>query len=765
MSKFDSDEDGDVLGRRNFRPIQPNPNFILNVFASRMPIMTPSLRLIFAVHNHQPVGNFDGVFSQACDDAYDPFMDVVEEFPKLPITMHISGSLLEWLESNRPDYVERIRDCVQKGRMEILGGPFYEPILAAIPKRDRIGQIKAYRDHLERVFSTDVRGMWVPERVWEPNFVGDIIDAGMEYTILDDSHFRWAGLAEDKLHGYYITEDEGRLLKVFPDDETLRYTIPWSSIDEVMDYLRGLAERAPGTICSFGDDGEKFGSWPGTFEHVYGSGWLRDFFQAVQDNSDWLEMVTMAEAVSAVSPRGKVYLPNASYREMTEWALPTDQQIDYKRVVENNKERDDWEETKPFVRAGFWRNFLVKYPEANEMYCRSREVSDRLERLRGSVAAQQNPHLFENAQQDLYRGQCNCPYWHGAFGGLYLPHLRNGIYRHLIAADNAISKLEGKTDRWVSIDINDYNLDARQEVRMASDRLVGYLAPARGGHLYELDIRSTGVNLLSTLNRRPEPYHQTVIDAAGLSSDVDDVEFNKHEGVRFKQEDLDKKIAYDRWPRKSLVDHFLRPGVTPDEFREGNGNVGDFVLGVHEAKVRESASRIETVMSRQGKVGEHWVTMVKTVALDTSRSGQLEVSYELSGLPVGEEIHFAVELNFAGMAAGADDRYFYDGTGRQCGQLETIQAVEQSSRFGLVDEWLGVDASVESTQPADFWTFPIQTVSQSEGGFELVHQSSVVVPNWKFIVDESKTWNVELSMSVDTSIAQARLLAEVTHRN
>ncbi len=723
--------------------------------------MPPRVRLIFAIHNHQPVGNFDGVFEQAFRDSYEPFFDVLDEFPELPITVHFSGSLLEWLEVHRPDYIDRIRKLVAQRRIELLGGPYFEPILASIPARDRIGQIRAYTQHLSQLFETDIRGMWVPERVWEPTFASDIAEAGIEYTILDDSHFRWAGLNEDKLHGYYLTENEGRLLKVFPDDEYLRYSIPWASPEETIAYLRQMAERHPETIVSFGDDGEKFGSWPGTKEHVYDKGWLRDMFQAFRENADWLKLVTMGQAVDEVPPQGKVYLPNASYREMTEWALPTDQQVDYKKIVDKLGDQPEWKEIKPFFRAGFWRNFLVKYPESNEMYCRSRELSDRIAALADSLGARENPELLESARMNLYRGQCNCPFWHGAFGGLYLPHLRNAIYKNLIDADTATEALNGRPPRWVDVAADDYNLDARKEVRMSGDRLVAYLAPARGGHLYELDLRTIGVNLLATLNRRPEPYHQTVLESASASQDVDDIAFLKHEGVRFKQANLDQKIAYDRWPRKALVDHFLRPETDLDEFRLGNGGIGDFVVGVYETRIRRSDSRVETVMSREGRMGDHWVRVEKTIALDSSNGSQLEITYQLSQLPPGHPIHFAVEFNFAAMPAGQNDRYFYNGHGEQLGQLQSILSLPAGMRIGLVDEWLGLDASLELTQPAEFWTFPIQTVSQSEGGFELVHQSTTVVPHWQFTANESGTWQVRIQLTADTSIAQARKLSEM----
>ena len=111
--------------------------------------MVGSVRLVLAFHNHQPVGNFDGVFEQAYRDSYHPFLDVLQDYPEIPFGLHTSGSLLEWLTERHPEYIDRVRACVGRGQVELLGGPFYEPILAAIPRRDRLGQIAAYKRHLD----------------------------------------------------------------------------------------------------------------------------------------------------------------------------------------------------------------------------------------------------------------------------------------------------------------------------------------------------------------------------------------------------------------------------------------------------------------------------------------------------------------------------------------------------------------------------------------------------------------------------------------
>lgn len=722
--------------------------------------MDCQVRLVLAIHNHQPVGNFDGVIEQAYQDSYLPFLEILKDYPDIAITLHTSGCLMEWLDQHRPEYLDQVRMLVERGQIEIIGGPFYEPILACIPSHDRVGQIKAYTHYLKSRLGVDVKGMWVPERVWEQSFAGDITEAGIEYTLVDDFHFKGAGLSDEELQGYYLTEDQGRLLKIFPVSETLRYTIPFDETQATIDYLRGIAETNPGTVMAFGDDGEKFGAWPGTHDHVYRDGWLRRFFDALMENRDWLRTSTLAEAVHEVAPLGKCYVPDSSYREMTEWALPAAKQQTYQNIFHGIKKDGKFAELQNFVRGGFWRNFLAKYPESNEMYCRVWEVSNRLRELEESVVGESQPELLIEAREHLYRGECNCPYWHGAFGGLYLPHLRNAIYSNLIAADTALEKLERHSEKWLDVSVDDYNLDARKEIRLSNHRLAAYLAPARGGHLYEFDIRSIRHNLLATLDRRPEPYHQKILDhAAGKHDDQASIS-SVQDGIQLKQPDLDKRIAYDKTPRKALVDHFLAEGVNAEQFRNGHGQIGDFVEGVYQTKLRTSPERIEVVMTREGYIGDQRIGMTKIVALNQSAPAELEVSYEMSELKPYQNYRFAVECNFAGLPADADDRYFYNGSGERKGHLGSLLELPPSSRIGLVDEWLGIDVALDLSTPAEIWTFPIQTVSQSEGGFELVHQSTAVVPVFRVNANAEGRWSTQFRISVDTAAAQARQLAD-----
>ncbi|MEO2045308.1 MAG: alpha-amylase/4-alpha-glucanotransferase domain-containing protein [Pirellulales bacterium] len=732
--------------------------------------MNQPLRLILAIHNHQPIGNFDGVFEQAYQDSYRPFLEVFERFKKLRIALHTSGSLMEWLDANHPEYVDRLAGLVASGRIEILGGPFYEPILTMIPSRDRVGQIASYTQWLEDRLGATIRGMWVPERVWEQGLTSDLVRAGIEYTILDDYHFKNAGLTDAQLAGYYVTEDDANVLKVLPGSERLRYLVPFQSPKATIDYLYELAQRHPGGVIVFGDDGEKFGTWPGTKSYVYDQGWLAQFFEVLEASSEWLRVTTPAEAVENVPPQGKVYVPEGSYREMTEWSMPSAKINQFENVQHQLQEKGLWESTAEFIRGGFWRNYKVKYPETDYMYARMQMVSRRLHEMSQQVLSQADDSnqrdlsLLDEARQELYRGQCNCSYWHGAFGGVYLPHLRNAIYQHLIAADNLLDQYarrgwQSGEESWVELEADDYNLDGRKEVKLTNNRLLVLVSPIIGGQIYELDVKSICHNLLATLARRPEAYHRKVLE--GPAKDGADVA-SIHDQVIFKQEGLDERLDYDAWSRHCLVDHFVPQESTLEQIAAGRASeLGDFVHGSYEAKLRRSDDRVQLQLSRQGLVADRPLRLTKGITLSASAKGAanitLEIAYLLEDIPTDITLHFSPELNFAGLPGGAKDRYFQDASGQSLGHLGNQLDLQETSELCLLDEWLGIEVGIQLDQPSGIWSYPVETVSQSEGGFELVHQSVVVQPHWTVVPDARGRWSVTMQLVIDTQQAEARM--------
>ncbi|HET9233042.1 MAG TPA: hypothetical protein VFP10_02750, partial [Candidatus Eisenbacteria bacterium] len=143
----------------------------------------PSITFLLVIHNHQPLGNFEHVLERVYDEAYAPFFDVLARHPGVKIGAHHSGSLLAWLERAHPEYLERLRHLVERGQVELLTGGFHEPVLAAIPEDDRRGQIAKQTAWLTSRFGRKPVGLWLAERVWEPDLAGSLAEAGVKYTL------------------------------------------------------------------------------------------------------------------------------------------------------------------------------------------------------------------------------------------------------------------------------------------------------------------------------------------------------------------------------------------------------------------------------------------------------------------------------------------------------------------------------------------------------------------------------------------------------
>jgi alpha-amylase len=687
-----------------------------------------SINVVFAVHNHQPIGNFDSVFEEVYQHSYKPFLEVLGRHRGVKCTQHWTGPLLEWIAAKHPELIEKMRHMVKRGQLELLTGSYYEAILAIIPEDDRIGQIRKLTEYIHRLFDYEPRGIWLAERVWEQQLVSSIARAGVEFVVVDDTHFRHAGLQDDELLGYYVTEEQGATLKVIPIDKTLRYTIPFRELAETTHYLQQVSSEHSDRVVLHADDGEKFGAWPRTYESVYEKGWLDSYCRLMVENAGWIHTRHLSEIVDTVVPRGRVYLPTASYSEMLKWALPSTSFVQLERFEKQLKSAGTYGENAMFVRGGYWRNFLARYPEANHMHKKMLRLAHRARsaKLQGADGRYVHDHIWA--------GQCNDPYWHGVFGGLYLPNLRFPVYRNLLQAEVRMDR-QGKTSN-LRVEQTDFDCDGADEVLIESNELNLYLKPSTGGSLVELDFKPAAFNLLDILTRREEGYHRRLM-ALGDFADHDNV----HDGVLMKEKGLEKHLHFDWYRRASLLDHFIGPETTLENFSQCRyPEIGDFILEPYSARIKKSKDAVSVLLRREGALwfGErrHRLVVEKEISY-TPGSGDFRVRYRvLNGEATPVDIRFGIECNVGLLAGNAHDRYYViEGKKPEDNRLRSTGVSVHVSRWKLVDEWLGIETGFHVSVPAMLWRFPIETVSLSEQGLEKVYQSSVVMPLWEMKLD------------------------------
>jgi alpha-amylase len=659
---------------------------------------------------------------------YLPFARLLEKHPAIRVALHYSGPLLIWIEAQHPEYFDLLRGLVRRQQVEMVGGGFYEPILAVIPPEDQREQIERLASYLAYHFGKKPSGAWLAERVWEPQLASILAAAQVGYTLVDDFHFLCAGFEPPELFGAYLAEDCGKTVRLFAGQKALRYLVPWESVPKSIAYLKEAAATHPDGIAVGGDDMEKFGVWPGTFEHCYTDHWLEDFFVALEQNADWLSLTPPGEYAETHAAMGRADLPTASYPEMTEWVLPTGVRQRFHLVQQEFTKRP---EVAAFLRGGPWRGFFRKYPEANLLHKKMLRTSTRLAAVPQRRTESRSSQEFAQARDLLLRAQCNDAYWHGVFGGLYAPHLRTELWRNLIRAETDADRLTpgGQIGR---VEMLDYDADGKNELLFTGPQYQALLKPSDGGTLAALDFRPAAATLINSVQRRPEAYHKRLGEVSVAKTEAG---VPLHEQTRVKEPHLERFLHYDRWPRHAFRILVFDPRRTHGDY-ESLQLLEDPGLAAGEFAVRSSAP-FQTDLHRETTIRANHPSSIATPVSVTKRysfapaPGGCEVSCEV-GLklkePLDRAVMVGVETIVNLLAPTENDRFFETPAGPQ--NLRYSGALP-APVLHMQDGWQKIRVTLHAPGSENFWIAPIETVSESEDGFERVYQGSQILARWR----------------------------------
>lgn len=628
-------------------------------------------KLIFTVHNHQPVGNFDHVIREAFEKSYKPFIDLVFDLKYPKVCFHFSGILYDWLEKNEPYYLDKIKEMVLRNQIEILSGGYYEPILGVIPERDRISQIKKLNDYINKKFNFSPKGIWLTERVFNPTIPKTLYDCGMEYVVIDDTHLLTSGVEESEVNDCFVTEYEGKKIKIFTINHNLRYLIPYKEPYKTVEYINSFKEG----IFVMADDGEKFGLWPESHKLVYEEKWLYNFFETIKNSN--IDMVRFMD-VSDRKPKKLVYVPNTSYFELSQWALSAE---DGNKIEEFRKNAPT--DLKKFIRGGFFENFFTKYRQSNLIHKRSCLVSEGVAKNYDSIA-----------ENFLHMAQCNCGWWHGVFGGVYLPHIRAAIYENLLKAQKI---LFDKSRDNIKTDISDIDVDGNEEIIIETKNNFFIFSPYYGGSVTEFSSKNQFVNYSCVMERKKEAYHLKP------AKDINGNDINKN-----------FDYFYDWHNRVMLLDHFVNPSNGLADFSKARyGEQGDFIPQPYSYDLKFSNSQAQLSFKRSGVV---WDGNKK---LDFSIFKKVLIDREKDGLSVKYSIKNDSETD--GFVNFVSEFPFFFSSMASAPFKE-----EKDVREYVFNDPVRGKIKLSFSIPIKLWIIPLETVSNSESGIEKTYQGSVV---------------------------------------
>ncbi|MFX1282821.1 MAG: alpha-amylase/4-alpha-glucanotransferase domain-containing protein [Promethearchaeota archaeon] len=679
-------------------------------------------------HAHQPVGNFPWVIEEAYQKAYFPLLQMINEYPKIKSNLHISGPLLIWLQENHPDYLEQIVTLYRRQQIEIIGGGFFEPILAILPNKDKERQILLMNDWWYENYNIIPKGIWLAERVWTPSLVSICAKMGVDFTFIDDYLFCKTGFSEKQTYYAYVTEDQGELITIFPINQQIRYLIPWKAPEETIRYIRKGCDKYHETIIVMMSDMEKMGLWSAgdltTHDICYvngydGTPWMRKFFEAILAKQ-WIKPVLISNYLRKHHPRGLIYLPTSSYDKMAIWSLPSP----LRKRLENLHQKIDRKEIKPelakeiqtFTTGSIWQNFLIKYSQANIMHKRMLVCRNKIVETEKALP-DLSPNQFKKIWENVLASQSNDAYWHGLFGGVYYLFLRHSIHKHIIQAEYLLDNLrdrEGLED--FTTRIQDVLLDGQPDGILENKYVSCYISSLFGGCIFSLNIKEKGYNFLNVLTRRNEPYH------------IDKV-----------------RSVHDRFEKWSFQDHFLSPSVSSTSLQNDTyRDLGDFANNMYKI-TREVSHNLTLIREGEISLGEIAIqTKISKKYCLQSNTIFIEYNIIFSDAIPTKTLFFSPEINIIGVS------YPYKTTGTLDAEpFDLAKLVNQIKcrRIEIKDQNESECVSIELvfSKAVDCILFPLFSMPQSETRFEKVYQGTSIFPKIK-VSGKSLEFGVEIKL-------------------
>ncbi|QQO07954.1 alpha-amylase/4-alpha-glucanotransferase domain-containing protein [Breznakiella homolactica] len=455
--------------------------------------MNSDKKIMLGTHCHVPYGSADEEFESVYEKKLKPFITTLYKFPEIPAMVHYSGVLLNWIERHRPEFFMLLEDLISRKQVELLGGGFYEPLMSFLPLSDKIGQIEMLTTYLRKQFGKRPQGCWLPALSWEQNMVSPLNTSGMAYTFLDEEQFLLAGFTGPGLEYPCTSEDQGKLITVFPVSGRYSGEFALKEPAAVLEKIGSEGLKTQERIITvfpdsfYGADSEKGGEELGVYR----------FFEELSQWSGRMQFTSPGRILKGLPPLEKGFFPNSADRRFSYWTMGLK---NAKKIKDPGESEGDipYSRSPSFYPGSMPKNCLAKYPEANGIYSKMLYTAGLINQLRGDKSRKRI------AREELWKSQGYDVFCHIGDGGIYNNLIRKAAYRALITAER-ITREKGTFIP--SLAAVDFDLDGEKEYLFQNKTINCYVKP-RGAAVFELDYLPKTWNYLDTFARRPEPYVQ-----------------------------------------------------------------------------------------------------------------------------------------------------------------------------------------------------------------------------------------------------------------
>jgi len=297
----------------------------------------------------------------------------------------------------------------------------------------------------------------------------------------------------------------------------------------------------------------------------------------------------------------------------------------------------------------------------------------------------------------------------------YIPAKSNGFtllkdrmwcYERLIDIEHELRERDDTSGG--QIRIADFLRNGGKSIIMTNKNLAVYVDHKNGGHVFELDVRRRRCNVCAGYN--PSRHALPMVIEPGLS-------------------------------HTAFIDHCIPNDTTAEEFRARRfTELGDFVGGGFEYKIKKTDSGIKVALNRQGSVvqGEKTcpLSMEKVLGLE-KENPTLSFVYQLSNHSLTSySFRLAVEITFSLPGIADNTAFLLVKKEKLAGLGGQPVSLPQVSEWHLADPACGVRIMCTLQKPLDLWCFP--AVALSEDG--VPREGVTIVLSAPVSLDGSGVW-------------------------
>ena len=268
-----------------------------------------------------------------------------------------------------------------------------------------------------------------------------------------------------------------------------------------------------------------------------------------------------------------------------------------------------------------------------------------------------------------------------------------------------------------------------------------------------VDFRPAAATLVNSIFRRPEAYHTRLREAANKPAAGSAVSI--HEQTRVKEPGLERFLRYDRWPRHAFRVLIFDPSRTQADYealelREEAGFAGGAFTVKNSGPLNAELFRKDSLLVHgKAEASAPKLLVIKQFSLSAATKG-FEIACEITlklKEPLEKPVAVGIESIVNLLAPKEPDRFFETPSGPANLRFSGVLPAPQ---LHMEDGWQRIRVGVHAPSSEGFWVAPIETVSESEEGFERVYQGSQILAVWHPPLTTGKTWSARLVLGAES---------------